>query len=66
MGSMYGVHKDPKLFPNPDTFDPERFLDDCGSVINSNLVIPWSIGEPFCYHPLGAYFILKAADIITG
>jgi len=45
MGSMYGVHKDPQLFPDPEKFDPERFLDENGSVVKANLVIPFSMGR---------------------
>ena len=45
MGSMYGVHKDPELFPDPEKFYPERFLDETGNVVRANLVIPFSIGR---------------------
>ena len=47
MGCMYNVHKDPALFPEPEKFDPQRFLDSEGNVVNAHLVIPFSIGEYF-------------------
>lgn len=40
--SVYGLHRDPKLFPDPDTFDPERF----------GLTPPHEI-KPFSYLPFG-------------
>ena len=44
-GCLYTVHKDPKIFPNPEKFDPERFIDENGKLINASLVIPFGIGE---------------------
>ena len=44
-GCMYCVHKDPELFPDPETFKPERFIDEEGKLQNTQYVIPFSIGE---------------------
>jgi cytochrome P450 family 2 subfamily U polypeptide 1 len=44
MPNMYSVHHDPKYWPNPDKFDPGRFLDDDGKVIKRDELIPFSIG----------------------
>lgn len=39
---VYSLHHDPKYFPNPDKFDPERFSDEnCGGIV------------PFTYMPFG-------------
>ena len=45
MSSFYAVHKDPLLFPEPEKFDPHRFLDGNGDIIKSNLAIPFGIGK---------------------
>lgn len=39
---IYGLQRDPKYFPDPDTFDPERFSDE-----NKNNILPYT------YMPLG-------------
>ncbi|KAF5271172.1 hypothetical protein FQR65_LT17687 [Abscondita terminalis] len=41
--SIVGLHYDPKYFPNPEKFDPERFSDE-----NKNNIVPFS------YLPFGS------------
>lgn len=48
MPNLWAVHNDPKLWENPDIFKPERFLDQKGSFVKSNYVIPFSVGPRFC------------------
>ena len=45
MASFYAVHKDPELFPEPDKFRPERFINEEGKLSRTNLVIPFGVGE---------------------
>ena len=47
MGCIYSVHKDHALFPEPEKFDPQRFLDKEGNVVSAHLVIPFLISEYF-------------------
>jgi cytochrome P450 len=47
---MFGIHKDAKVFPNPDKFDPERFAES--SLISDErspyAFIPFSAGSRNC------------------
>ncbi|XP_011175441.1 cytochrome P450 9e2 [Solenopsis invicta] len=43
--SSFALHRDPKYYPHPDKFDPERFLN--GSVDNS-VYMPFGIGPRIC------------------
>lgn len=40
---VYGLHRDPKYFPNPEKFDPERFSEE-----NKHNILPYT------YMPFGA------------
>jgi len=42
------VHNDPKLWNEPEKFIPERHLNNGGSFVKSNHVIPFSVGPRHC------------------
>ena len=50
--SLLGFGRDPKYFPNPETFDPDRFLPETQN-FNPNAYIPFGDGPRAC---IGKYF----------
>ncbi|KAI4464097.1 cytochrome p450 [Holotrichia oblita] len=60
--SIVGMHRDPKYFPNPDTFDPERFSDENKGNIQPYTYMPFGLGPRNC---IGSRFaILETKTII--
>ncbi|KAF7394825.1 hypothetical protein HZH66_007999 [Vespula vulgaris] len=45
--SITGLHHDPNIYPNPDVFDPERFLTE-NNKINDGTYIPFGRGPRNC------------------
>ena len=45
---LYHIHHDPKVFKDPKTFNPSRFIDQSGKFVPSERVIPFSIGKRVC------------------
>lgn len=45
---MISVLRDPKYFPNPDKFDPERFSKDNRANIHTGAYLPFGIGPRNC------------------
>ncbi|XP_005176357.1 cytochrome P450 4g1-like [Musca domestica] len=45
---QYAVHRDPKSFPNPDTFDPDNFLPERMAKRHYYSFIPFSAGPRSC------------------
>ncbi|KAF5296483.1 hypothetical protein FQR65_LT01472 [Abscondita terminalis] len=45
---IFGIHRDPAFFPNPDRFDPERFSEENKATINSYAFIPFGSGPRSC------------------
>lgn len=46
--SIYGLHFDPKYYPNPERFDPERFSDDNKHNITPGTYVPFGAGPRSC------------------
>jgi len=46
--NLNSVHYDPEVFPDPETFNPRRFLDSNGKYVKDNNVIPFAIGKRAC------------------
>lgn len=46
--SINGIHRDPQYFPNPDTFDPERFSDENKENIKPYTYMPFGLGPRNC------------------
>lgn len=46
--NIYVFHHDPKYFPNPEQFDPDRFSDENKRNIVPGTYIPFGIGPRFC------------------
>ena len=44
LANMYGLHRDPHLWIDPETFNPGRFLNDDGTIVRKQQ-IPFSIGN---------------------
>ncbi|KAF2888228.1 hypothetical protein ILUMI_17945 [Ignelater luminosus] len=45
---MYGLHRDPRFYPDPDRFDPERFSDENKGNIYPYSYIPFGSGPRSC------------------
>lgn len=45
---VYGMHRDPKYYPNPEQFDPERFSDENKHKIIPGSYAPFGIGPRNC------------------
>ncbi|XP_014217343.1 cytochrome P450 9e2-like [Copidosoma floridanum] len=58
---IFGLHRDPKYFPKPDKFDPERFSDENRSKIEPYTYMPFGIGLRQC---IGNRFALMEAKIV--
>ena len=44
IANIWGVHNDPDKWSDPNKFDPGRFLDENGQIVESDSLIPFSAG----------------------
>jgi cytochrome P450 len=45
---LYLAMHDPKIFKDPDTFNPSRFIDAAGNFVSDEKVIPFGLGKRYC------------------
>ncbi|XP_022090899.1 cytochrome P450 2J6-like [Acanthaster planci] len=48
VANHWALHRDPKLFPEPEKFSPERFLNADGEAVKPEELIPFSTGRRVC------------------
>jgi cytochrome P450 len=59
--SIWGLHRNPKVFPNPEMFDPERFSPENEKSIPRYGYLPFGAGPRVC---IGNSFALMEARLI--
>ncbi|MFT5354649.1 MAG: cytochrome P450 [Polyangiales bacterium] len=59
--SAYVLHRDPKLWPNPEGFDPDRFLPEVEALRPRFSYLPFGAGPRVC---IGGAFALNEAKLI--
>jgi cytochrome P450 len=59
--NTFGMHRDPKLFPNPDRFEPDRFEPGLEKQLPRNAYLPFGGGTRVC---IGNHFALMEGQLI--
>ncbi|KAK9679266.1 Cytochrome P450 [Popillia japonica] len=59
---IYAIHHDPKYYPNPEKFDPDRFSENNKSEISKGAYLPFGEGPRIC---IGMKFALLQIKIAT-
>lgn len=59
--NIYGVHHDPRFYPDPWTFDPERFAPENEKALPKGAYIPFGSGPRVC---IGNAFAMMEAKLI--
>jgi cytochrome P450 len=59
--SLYVLHRRPDSFPNPDTFDPDRFANDAEKDWPRMAYLPFALGTHIC---IGNHFALLEGPLI--
>uniref|UniRef100_A0A6P7F9N3 Cytochrome P450 9e2-like isoform X2 n=1 Tax=Diabrotica virgifera virgifera TaxID=50390 RepID=A0A6P7F9N3_DIAVI len=58
---IFAIHRDPKYWPDPERFDPERFSDENKRNINPSAYLPFGVGPRNC---IGSRFALLEIKIL--
>lgn len=45
---VYNIGRDPEFFPDPDKFNPDRFMQECKSHVNPVTFLPFGFGPRQC------------------
>ena len=48
MTNLWAVHNDEATWKHPETFNPDRFLNEKGNFVRSSYAIPFSVGPRSC------------------
>ncbi|XP_072043283.1 cytochrome P450 2U1-like [Amphiura filiformis] len=48
VSNIYAVMRDPVAFPEPDRFNPERFINEAGEYLAKEEVCPFGVGRRIC------------------
>lgn len=59
--SPYVLHYSPDVYPDPDRFDPDRFLPEAETKRHKSAFLPFGVGPRVC---IGNYFALMEGPII--
>lgn len=59
---MYSIHHDPKYYPNPDIFDPERFSPEEKAKRPSGTQLSFGDGPRLC---LGMFYTQKYDFVLS-
>jgi cytochrome P450 len=59
--SMYTTHRDPRFFPEPNAFRPERWLDGLEKRLPRAAFIPFGLGSRKC---IGSSFAMMEAELL--